>query len=43
MSDDVKEILADDGRQVLYCSNENGEPADTEEWIASDTIMGSDR
>lgn len=46
-SDDenVKEVVAEDGRQVLYSTDEADErPADTEEWIASDTtISGSDQ
>jgi hypothetical protein len=47
MSDDgdVKETLAEDGRQVVYRTDPDGEePADTDEWIASDTsVSGSDQ
>lgn len=45
MSDDVKEVLGDDGRQVIYSPNEDDdEPTDTEEWIASDTtVSGGDQ
>jgi hypothetical protein len=44
-NDDVKEVQADDGRQVIYSTNEGDEvPADTEEWVASDTtVSGSDQ
>lgn len=42
---DVNETLADDGRQVLYSTNEDDDdPADTEEWLASDTtVSGGDQ
>lgn len=45
MSDDVNETLADDGREVMYSTNEDDEEAsDTEEWIASDTtVSGGDQ
>jgi hypothetical protein len=47
MSDDedVKEVQMKDGRQVVYRTDPDGEePADTEEWIASDTtVSGSDQ
>lgn len=45
MSDEVNETLADDGRQVLYSTNEDDdEPADTEAYIASDTtVSGGDQ
>lgn len=45
MSDEVDETLADDGRQVLYSTNQNDdEPTDTEEWLASDTtVSGGDQ
>lgn len=41
----VKEFVAEDGRRVLYSVNPDDEtPADTEEWIASDTtVSGSDQ
>ncbi|WP_248910514.1 hypothetical protein [Halocatena marina] len=44
MSDDVKEVQTDDGRHVLYSTDEDtDEPADTGEWVASDTtVSGSD-
>ena len=43
--DDVKEVQTTDGRQVLYSTDEDTEePADTDEWLASDTICsGSDQ
>jgi hypothetical protein len=43
--EDVKETLAEDGRQVVYSTNEeDDEPADTDEWIASDTtVSGSEQ
>jgi hypothetical protein len=43
--EDVKETLAEDGRQVVYSTNEeDDEPANTDEWIASDTtVSGSDQ
>lgn len=45
MSDEVNEVQADDGRQVIYSTNEDDdEPADTEEWLASDTtVSGGDQ
>lgn len=45
MTDDVNETQSDDGRQVLYSTNEDDdEPADTDEWIASDTtVSGSEQ
>jgi hypothetical protein len=43
--DEVKETLAEDGRQVVYSTDPDGdEPADTDEWVASDTtVSGSDQ
>lgn len=43
--DDVNEVQTDDGRQVLYSTDEDDDNAgDTEEWIASDTtVSGSDQ
>jgi hypothetical protein len=43
--EDVKEVLTEDGRQVLYSTDsDDNDAADTEEWIASDTtISGSDQ
>jgi hypothetical protein len=43
--DDVKEVQTEDGRQVLYSPNEDDDaPADTDEWVASDTtVSGSDQ
>jgi hypothetical protein len=43
--DDVKEVQADDGRQVVYSPNEeDDDPADTDEWLASDTtVSGSEQ
>lgn len=45
MSDETKEVLTDDGRQVIYSPDDDGEdPADTEEWLASDTtVPGGDQ
>ncbi len=45
VSDDVTEVLTDDGRHVLYSTDEDAdEPADTREWVASDaTVSGSDQ
>lgn len=38
--DDVKEVLTEDGRQVFYSTNDDDdEPADTDEWIATDTTV----
>jgi hypothetical protein len=43
--DDVKETLAEDGRQVIYNTDpDDDEAADTDEWLASDTtVSGSDQ
>jgi hypothetical protein len=43
--EDVKEVMTEDGRQVLYSVNSDDETsADTDEWIASDTtVSGSDQ
>lgn len=43
--EDVKEVVTEDGRQVLYRVNSDDDtPAETEEWIASDTtVSGSDQ
>lgn len=42
MNDGVSETMADDGRIVVYSTDE--EAADTEEWLASDTtVSGSDQ
>ena len=43
--EDVKETLAEDGRQVVYSTDpDDDEPADTDEWIASNmTVSGSDQ
>jgi hypothetical protein len=43
--DDVKDVQTKDGRQVIYSTDEDAdEPADTDEWIASDTtVSGSDQ
>ncbi len=45
MTDEAKETMTDDGRIVVYSTDEDGEdPADTEEWMASDTtVSGSDQ
>jgi hypothetical protein len=44
-ADDVKEVQADDGRQVIYSTDpDDDNAADTDEWIASDTtVSGSDQ
>jgi phosphomannomutase len=44
-ADDVRETLAEDGRQVIYSTDPDAdEPADTKEWLASDTtVSGSDQ
>jgi hypothetical protein len=44
-ADDVKGTPAEDGRQVVYSTDPDGDdPADTDEWIASDTtVSGSDQ
>jgi hypothetical protein len=43
--DDVKDVLTEDGRQVLYSTDpDEDEAADTDEWLASDvTVSGSDQ
>jgi hypothetical protein len=43
--EDVKEVMTEDGRQVLYSVNSDDEKVtDTDEWIASDTtVSGSDQ
>lgn len=45
MNDGVSETMADDGRIVVYSTDEEAdEAADTEEWLASDTtVSGSDQ
>lgn len=44
MTDEAKEVLTDDGRIVVYSPDEDDEPADTEEWVASDTtVSGSEQ
>ncbi len=45
MTDEAKEVLTDDGRIVVYSPDDDGEdPADTEEWMASDTtVSGGDQ
>lgn len=45
MTDETKETMTDDGRQVIYSPDDDGEdPADTEEWMASDTtVSGSEQ
>jgi hypothetical protein len=44
-ADDVKELLTEDGRQLVYSTNDDDDnPSDTEEWIASDTtVSGSEQ
>jgi hypothetical protein len=43
--DDVKEVQTKDGQQVLYSTDDDTEePAETDEWLASDTtVSGSDQ
>lgn len=45
MTDKAKEVLTDNDRIVVYSTDGDGEePADTEEWLASDTtVSGSDQ
>lgn len=45
MTDDVRETITDDGRIVVYSTDDDGEePADTDQWLASDTtVSGGDQ
>lgn len=43
MTDDTKEVLTKDDRIVIYSTAEDAEePADTGEWLASDTVEYSE-
>lgn len=45
MTDDVRETITDDGRIVVYSTDDDGEePTDTDQWLASDTtVSGGDQ